>query len=32
MLEQYLATIHPQDRDFMAETVKRICEQVPVAT
>jgi PAS domain S-box-containing protein len=26
-VEQYLATIHPQDRDFMAETVKRICEQ-----
>jgi PAS domain S-box-containing protein len=26
-LEQYLATIHPQDRDFMAETVKRMCEQ-----
>ena len=25
-LEQYLATIHPQDRDFMAETVKRMCE------
>ncbi len=26
-LEQYLATIHPQDRDFMAETIKRMCEQ-----
>jgi PAS domain S-box-containing protein len=26
-LEQYLATIHPQDRDFMAETVKTMCEQ-----
>ena len=26
-LEQYLAIIHPQDRDFMAETVKRMCEQ-----
>src|SRR5580700_6474135 len=26
-IEQYLATIHPQDRDFMAETVKRMCEQ-----
>ncbi len=26
-LEQYLATIHPQDRDFMAETVKRMCKQ-----
>jgi PAS domain S-box-containing protein len=26
-LEQYLATIRPQDRDFMAETVKRMCEQ-----
>jgi len=26
-LEQYLATVHPQDRDFMAETVKRMCEQ-----
>jgi len=26
-LEQYLATIHPQDRDSMAETVKRMCEQ-----
>jgi PAS domain S-box-containing protein len=23
-LEQYLATIHPQDRDFMAETIKRM--------
>ena len=27
-LEQYLATIHPEDRDFMAETIKRMCEQV----
>jgi PAS domain S-box-containing protein len=26
-LEQYLATVHPQDRDFMAETIKRMCEQ-----
>jgi len=26
-LEQYLATIHPEDRDLMAETVKRMCEQ-----
>ena len=26
-LEQYLATVHPQDRDFVTETVKRICEQ-----
>jgi PAS domain S-box-containing protein len=26
-LEQFLAAIHPQDRDFMAETVKRMCEQ-----
>ncbi|HZW95096.1 MAG TPA: PAS domain S-box protein [Candidatus Eremiobacteraceae bacterium] len=26
-LDQYLATIHRQDRDFMAETVKRMCEQ-----
>src|SRR6266536_202685 len=26
-LEQYLATIHPQDRDFMAETIKTMCEQ-----
>jgi PAS domain-containing protein len=26
-LEQYLATVHPQDRDFMAETVKTMCEQ-----
>ena len=26
-LEQYLATIHPQDRDFMAETIKRMREQ-----
>ena len=26
-LEQYLATIHSQDRDFMAETVKRMCKQ-----
>jgi PAS domain S-box-containing protein len=26
-LEQYLATIHPQDREFMAEAVKRMCEQ-----
>ena len=23
-LEQYLATVHPQDRDFMANTIKRI--------
>src|SRR5207244_7467595 len=23
-LEQYLATVHPQDRDFMAETIKRM--------
>src|SRR6266566_2296727 len=26
-LEQYLATVHPQDRDFMVETVKSMCEQ-----
>ena len=26
-LEQYLAAIHPQDRNFMAETVKGMCEQ-----
>jgi PAS fold. len=26
-LEQYLATIHPEDRDFMAETIERMCEQ-----
>jgi formate hydrogenlyase transcriptional activator len=26
-LEQYLATIHPQDRLFMAETIKRMQEQ-----
>jgi PAS domain S-box-containing protein len=26
-LEEYLATVHPQDRDFMAETIKRMCEQ-----
>jgi len=26
-LEQYLATIHPQDRDFMVETVKTMYEQ-----
>src|SRR5713101_8437168 len=25
--DQYLATIHPQDRDFMVETVKSMCEQ-----
>src|SRR5258708_30594587 len=23
-LEEYLATVHPQDRDFMAETIKRM--------
>ena len=26
-LDQYLATIHPQDRDFMAETIKTMQEQ-----
>src|SRR5215469_6564904 len=26
-LEQYLATIHPQDREFMAETIRRMHEQ-----
>jgi PAS domain S-box-containing protein len=26
-LEQYLSTIHPEDRDFMAETIKSMCEQ-----
>jgi PAS domain S-box-containing protein len=26
-LEQYLATIHPEDRDFMAETIEKMCEQ-----
>jgi len=25
-LEQYLATAHPQDREFMAETVRTMCE------
>ena len=24
-LEEYLATVHPADRDFMAETIKRMC-------
>ena len=26
-LEQYLATVHPQDRDFMADTIKRMCAE-----
>ena len=26
-LEEYLATVHPADRDFMAETIKGMCEQ-----
>jgi PAS domain S-box-containing protein len=26
-LEQYLATVHPQDRDFMANTIERMREQ-----
>ncbi len=26
-LEKYLATIHPQDRDFMANTIKRMCAE-----
>ena len=26
-LEQYLATIHAQDRDFMANTIKRMCAE-----
>src|SRR3984957_9977405 len=26
-LEQYLATIHPEHRDFMAETIEKMCEQ-----
>jgi PAS domain S-box-containing protein len=26
-LEQYLAAIHPQDRDFMADTIKRMCAE-----
>jgi PAS domain S-box-containing protein len=26
-LEQYLATVHPQDRDFMAQTIKRMHEE-----
>jgi PAS domain S-box-containing protein len=26
-LEEYLATIHPQDRDFMANTIKRMCAE-----
>ncbi|HXZ81709.1 MAG TPA: sigma 54-interacting transcriptional regulator [Terriglobales bacterium] len=26
-VEQYLATVHPQDRDFMVETIKRMHEQ-----
>jgi PAS domain S-box-containing protein len=27
-LEQYLATIHPQDRDFMAKTIKRMIAEL----
>jgi PAS domain S-box-containing protein len=26
-LEEYLATLHPQDRDFMADTIKRMCAE-----
>jgi PAS domain S-box-containing protein len=26
-LAQYLAAIHPEDRDFMAETIEKMCEQ-----
>jgi PAS domain S-box-containing protein len=26
-LEAYLATLHPQDRDFMANTIKRMCAE-----
>jgi PAS domain S-box-containing protein len=26
-LEQYLATLHPQDRDFMANTIERMCAE-----
>jgi PAS domain S-box-containing protein len=26
-LEQYLAAVHPQDRDFMANTIKRMCAE-----
>jgi PAS domain S-box-containing protein len=26
-LDQYLATLHPQDRDFMAETIIRMCAE-----
>jgi PAS domain S-box-containing protein len=26
-LEEYLATIHPQDRDFMVNTIKRMCAE-----
>jgi PAS domain S-box-containing protein len=26
-LEEYLATIHPHDRDFMANTIKRMCAE-----
>jgi PAS domain S-box-containing protein len=26
-LEQYLATLHPQDRDFMADTIRRMCSE-----
>ena len=26
-LEEYLAAVHPQDRDFMANTVKRMCAE-----
>ncbi len=29
-LEEYLATVHEQDRDFMADTIKR-CMQIVVA-
>ena len=27
ILEQYLATLHPQDRDSMADTIKRMCAE-----
>src|SRR5271154_4346933 len=26
-LEEYLATVHPQERDFMANTIKRMCAE-----
>jgi len=26
-LEEYLATVHPQDRDFMADTIRKMCAE-----